>query len=368
MVKYYNKDELKEKLEPEQIFDLLDELQANPTWTDRGIVADTICHNKPNEGSHKLYYYYDTKLCHCYTDCDCSFDIFDLIIKAKESQDIKWELYDAMRFVASYFGLGEAEIPEQNNQKLKDWNLFTRYNYEKSKKNEITKIKLKEYNPIILTRFIYPRISHWEKEGILDKVIKKNLIGYYPGNEQITIPHFDIDGRLIGIRGRTLSKDIAEKYGKYLPLFINNQSYSHPLSMNLYNLNNSKENIKKNKKAIIFESEKSTLQFQSFYGEDADISVACCGSNISTYQIQLLKELGVEELIVGFDRQFIDIGDEEFKRLKKKLINMYNKYNNSLKISAIFDKEMITPYKASPTDISKEVFEYLLNNRIIPKG
>ena len=62
--------------------------------------------------------------------------------------------------------------------------------------------------------------------------------------------------------------DIDEEliYGKYKPIKINGILYAHPLSMNLYNLNFSKENIKKIKKAIIFEGEKSTLQYKSFFG------------------------------------------------------------------------------------------------------
>lgn len=138
--------------------------------------------------------------------------------------------------------------------------------------------------------------------------------------------------------------------------------------MNLYNLNHSKENIKKVKAAIIFESEKSCLMYQSYYGYDNDISVACCGSSISSYHIDLLKSLGVNEIIIAFDRQFVEISDDEFKRLKAKLIHIYNKYNKDIRISAIFDKRMITNYKSSPIDEGKEKFEKLLNERIIPYG
>lgn len=120
---------------------------------------------------------------------------------------------------------------------------------------------LKEYNPVILTRFAYPRIDRWEREGISPDISRKNLIGYYPGGEQIVIPHFDINNRLVGIRGRFLANDMAKRYGKYRPLMVNKQLYSHPLSMNLYNLNNSKKNIKKRHVVIIFEGEKSTLQY-----------------------------------------------------------------------------------------------------------
>ena len=55
--------------------------------------------------------------------------------------------------------------------------------------------------------------------------------------------------------------------------------------MNLYNLNHSQNNIKTIKKAIIFEGEKSCLLYQSYFGMENDISVACCGSSISNAQI-----------------------------------------------------------------------------------
>ena len=42
-----------------------------------------------------------------------------------------------------------------------------------------------------------------------------------------------------------------------------------------------KTTIKNSGKAIIFEAEKSALQFQSYFGFENDIAVACCGSNIS---------------------------------------------------------------------------------------
>src|SRR5699024_3116536 len=115
-------------------------------------------------------------------------------------------------------------------------------------------------------------------------------------------PHFDVNNRLIGIRGRALSDEEAERFGKYRPLKIGKTLYSHPLSMNLYNLNKSKENIRKAKAVIVFESEKSCLKMQSYYGHDSVISVAVCGSSVSSYHIVLLQELGVTEIIIAFDR------------------------------------------------------------------
>ena len=65
---------------------------------------------------------------------------------------------------------------------------------------------------------------------------------------------------------------------------------------------------------------KSYSSISIFFGIENDISVACCGSNVSSYQIQSLIEAGAKEIIIAFDRQFKKINDDEFKRLTNKLI------------------------------------------------
>ena len=143
--------------------------------------------------------------------------------------------------------------------------------------------------------------------------ITNHNICYNPSSQAIVIPHYDENGFLIGIRERTLIKE-NEIYGKYRPTYLNKQMYNHPLGFSLYNLNNSKNNIKILKKAIVFEGEKSPLLYESYFGRENDISVACCGSNLSSYQLKLLLDLGIEEVIIAFDKQFKTKGDLEFKR------------------------------------------------------
>ena len=124
---------------------------------------------------------------------------------------------------------------------------------------------------------------------------------------------------------------------------LNGQMYNHPLSFNLYNLNNSKDNIKALKKVIIFEGEKSSLLYASYFGEENDISVAVCGSSLITYQVKLLLSLGVEEIIIAFDKQFQEIGDDEWKRWTKKLTDIHTKYGAYAQISYMFDKNISLP-------------------------
>jgi hypothetical protein len=146
---------------------------------------------------------------------------------------------------------------------------------------------------------------------------------------------------------------------------INKIMYNHPLGMNLYNYNFSKDNIKTMKKAIIFEGEKSTLLYKSYFGLENDISVACCGSSVSAYQMSLLLDAGAEEIIIAFDRQFQDIGDTEFKHLKTNLMRLRDKYKNFATISFIFDKNMLTGYKDSPIDCGPQTFLQLFKERIV---
>ena len=133
----------------------------------------------------------------------------------------------------------------------------------------------------------------------------------------------------------------------------------------MYNLNNSRNNIRLIKKAIVFESEKSTLQYASMFGVENDISVAVCGSSLINYQVQLLLNLSVEEIIVGFDKQFKEPNDDEFKRWVKKLTNIHKKYSQYVTISFLFDKNGdLLDYKDSPTDKGKDIFLKLFERRI----
>lgn len=110
--------------------------------------------------------------------------------------------------------------------------------------------------------------------------------------------------------------------------------------------------------------EKSCLKYQSYFGINNDISVACCGSSFSAYQAQLLIDAGAQEIIIAFDRQFQNLGDDEFVHLIKNLKKITIKYKNYVNISCIIDKYKITDYKDSPIDKEKEIFLKLFKERV----
>ena len=336
----FDKDEIKNSLSIEQVFDIVADLGGEPRMDQGYFVAATICHNLPGEGSHKLYYYNNTKLFRCYTECNDTFDIFQLIIKVKRQENQEWTLYNAMVYVINYFSLEIAEKFSNDQLNPQEWKILSKWE-AKNQENEAKKcVELKVFDDKFLKNFPKPKIVPWLREGITQEVMNSHNICYDPLNHGIIIPHYDIDNHLIGIRERTLIKE-NEVYGKYRPAYLEGKLYNHPLGFNLYNLNNSKKAISMFQKVIVFEGEKSCLKYATFFGKDSDISVACCGSNLINYQVKLLLSLGVKEIIIAFDKQFQEIGDKEWEKWVTKLKTLYNKYGNYVNISYMFDKDNI---------------------------
>ena len=53
-------------------------------------------------------------------------------------------------------------------------------------------------------------------------------IRYSISQNKIIIPHYNVNGELVGIRGRALNTQDIEQFGKYMPVQIENKWYSHP--------------------------------------------------------------------------------------------------------------------------------------------
>ena len=359
----YDSDTIKQQLTFQQVFDFTAELGGNPKLDPTGaevFVAHTICHNPACCGSHKLYYYGNTRLFRCYTECaGDAFDIYDLTRRAmKKQRNEDWSLSSAVRYVARYFGIAGSEEGnfDDGQARLQDWEILKNYQENNSISNNKKIVEFKEFDEKILEHFPRPLITPWINEGITQEVMNARGICYDPVNQGIIIPHYDEKGALIGIRSRTLIKE-EEVYGKYRPAIINGKQYNHPLGFALYNLNNARDAMSMIGKAIVFEGEKSCLKYASLFGMGNDISVATCGSNLLQHQVDLLQRFGAHEIIIAFDKQFKERNDTEFKQWTKKLTALHNKYSKQVKISFMFDKDGdLLDYKSSPIDHGRDTF------------
>lgn len=325
---------------------------------DKGyLICPTICHNPIDEAeSMKLYWYQNHKIFHCYTECNDSMTIFQLYKKFIETNEHRQTTNEeAEEYVKHCIHHIIYHTHVNNNQYELDIN---KYKFQ----NHIP--QLTPYSATILTYFTHYYHPLWLQEGINQKAMDDFFIRFSLGQNKIIIPHFDINGNLVGIRARTLDKKEAEAFGKYRPFQIGTTIYTHPLQFNLYGIYEHKNAIRKQRKAIIFEGEKSVLLHHGYYNQYSN-AVACCGSSINKYHISLLTDiLGVNDITIAFDKEYENCYDTEAKKYRNKIINICKRYTNQASFFYLWDFHDLLKKKDSPIDRGQQVFEKLLQERI----
>lgn len=342
-------EEIIEQLDDDKVINMLNKL--NIPYQDKGnyLLLPTCCHHNLNEEmSWKLYYYKNTHIFHCYTECQ-SQSIFTFLKNFYTAQDITYDwftdIYELVRG-CSYFS--------EENEHLNTYRSIRDDYAQKKERHE-----LPSYPEGIIESFIKYYPIEWLKDGITKEAMDKFNIRFSPSQNKIIIPHYDVNNRLVGIRGRALNKEDIENWGKYMPVQIEGKWYSHPLSLNLYGLNKTKENIKTTGIAYLFEAEKSVLQMESF--SIPNCAAAVCGSKLNKYALDILvRTCRPQEIVICFDKEELPHEDKYFNHLYE-LCNKYQAYSN---FSFVYDKENLLNLKDSPTDKGEEVFLKLLKKRV----
>lgn len=335
--------------------------------------STALCHG--GDSPYKLVYYHnpDTNtsssfcshgLFHCYT-CGDTFGIIELVIRSNRIQNKTLTYYKALYWIAKITNnLNEIETDGTTTEEaIADFEWLNRLKNTK-KRNKKSIPNLSEINENILEIFCYTPHQEWLNDNITREALSRYEIGYYGLTNQITIPHRDKDNRLIGIRGRYLDNEDIEAIGKYVPLQINGEFLSHSLGNNLYGINVTQNKIKAVKKAMLVEAEKSCMQAYSYFGEDSFV-VACCGSSITRTQIKLLLNyLQIEELIYAPDRDYHDAFSYEAEIWYQKIVKRLAPIVPYCKVTLCFDNKERLPFKASPTDMGKDVLLELLDEKM----
>jgi len=313
--------------------------------TEKYFRIPTICHNTDHKSaSQKLYLYKNedtVPLFHCYTECSETFNLYQLIIKYESLRGNKITYREAYKMVH-----GDTFIPKPKVEQIPE------YKYEKQFKSPLS-ILLPEYPPHALEKFSFKENHPWFIEGIDLYLLEKYNIGYSKSLQAVSIPHLDWRGRLIGVRVRNFEDSKVEKF-KYMPLQANNTFYSHPLSLNLFGIFHAQSDIKKMKKVYLFEGEKSVLQYQAIF--NTKNALAVCGKSISKWHMDMLIHfLGVEEVIVGFDKEYesYNTAFEFVKRIEKQVeyLSLF------CRIGIMIDEKEFFSKNESPVDRSKKEFE-----------
>lgn len=352
-----NAKELKEKLTVEHILELMVDFDTEPRFgrSDNELIFRTVCHGGD---SHKLYFYKNTMNFHCYTHCG-SMDILQLV------QNIMGlDLPQAINYIADRFGFKHTEFHygfgEQTTD-LEDWNIIKSYKTKQTKVESWKEFKV--INENVLNNFY----NYYHKSFLLDGISKKTMdkfeIKFDVLNNRIIIPHRYTNGDLIAIRCRNLEEHLVNTGRKYMPIVLDGKTLSAPTGQYFYGLFQNIENIKKTKRVILVESEKAVMQFETMYPNN-NIALALSSSNLSQYQIDILKDLGVEEVIIALDKEYEKSGTREEMvyalKVDKSLVSKLSLFN----VSVIWDFSGLINKKDSPLDRGKEVFNKLYNNRI----
>ena len=343
--------ELAKSLSDEKIIEIMTSLGADRyEVTGNAIIFPTICHNvDAAEASMKLYYYPKTKTFHCYTDCSTTFNIIEMFKKRYELLGIKYDFYkDIVLKLGGKRSTGLSDFTQK-------------YESIYPKKRVPNEILLPEINKGILNAFTFYPTPEWLSDGISEEIMRAYNILYSISENKIIIPHYDVNDRLMGMRGRALNEEDLV-LGKYMPISIEGKMYNHPLQYNLYGLNLVKENIARTKTAILAEGEKSCMQSGTMFGQENNITVASCGSTFHKFQLELLLKCGAERVLIAYDNEGETWAERE--AYLQKLRGICHKYRNYCIMGYIFDTQKLLSLKQSPFDRGRTVTEKLISKGV----
>lgn len=177
-------------------------------------------------------------------------------------------------------------------------------------------------------------------------------VGYDADSDRITIPEWDVNGRLVGIMGRSNDPNIDYKY-RWMPIIPCSRSYT------LYGYHINYSAIQQKQMCVVVESEKGVMQMKSM---GYNFGLATCTNSVSSVQEKYIKALRVEQVILGYDQ---GISEEQLRYEALKL-----KLNNPIycsKIGYIYDKDgeiLKKDSKFAPTDLGRTAFNELLKNHV----
>lgn len=223
--------------------------------------------------------------------------------------------------------------------------------------------QLPVYNHHILECFTQqPKfLENWMNENIDYNVLIEYGVHFDMVRNRIVFPVLDRIGRLVGIRVRNFNQEDIDAGRKYMPLWHNDELYNCPKMMVVYGFYQNKKILKQAKEAIVFEAEKSVLKFGSCFTQNKSVAVG--GSAFSQYHGLILKEGGVKKIVLAFDNDWDESGDQYYGL--KKMIKEGKKIKEmGFEVELIYDwKQEYLGDKDSPIDLGRNIYSKLYRDR-----
>lgn len=364
---YIDKYELLNSLTKEDIIKILRSLGCDYITDENGnLIFKTVCHHKSVEDAGFALYYYEkkkngepSKNFYCSTDCkdEKGFDIFTLIQKVYMRRGEKLSFHDSMEYVLDvtsrkdenyYLSHDEAEKLQERSKVFKDKKAGVLEAPTEPDKQKVFNV----IDPQVLD--IFPKLHYkkWLEENISHKTLDRFNIRFDIYSNKIIIPHYDISGNLLGIKGISLNEE--DKTGNDF-ISIEGKSYNYKQEHNLYGLNLNKQNIIESKEAMIFEDEKDVLQMDG--GIEKNVSLSIGATTISDEQFEILRSLGVKKITVAHKKRYKD--DQEIDGFIETQKVLLEKYKGIFQFSLIVDVLDSIKYGASMLSEGNGIFNVL---------
>lgn len=316
------------------------------------MVFPSCCHHADWEHHRpKLWFYSDSQRFHCWV-CQYDADIFGMVQKVQGCT-----FPQAVAYVCTTLDIQASEVVQDD---MRDpWQRDLRRWLPNADIDELT--ELTTYNPAILSAFdpLYP--SEWLEYGITRDSMDKFSIGWYARQACISIPVVQ-NGQLVGVRGRYTRRQDVDK-GKYRPLsLLDGTVLKFQSSSCLYGLDQNKAVIEKCRQVLLFESEKSVLKADSWHIHNA---LAVFGSNISKRHIEILLELGVNDVVLCFDSDYKQVGDDDFQFFAAKMKKLASKLSPYFAVSICWNNQGYDAYKCNIMDLPYDKAMKLYESRTV---
>ena len=311
----------------------------------------------PQSHKPKLYFYKDNKIYIGYTS-NRSYDLFSLVQTRLKLLSKPCSFMDAVHFVLSELGIEAESVKRIDAPHIYNWEdslgKFLRFRQSGT--------TLQIYDDVILGELSHDYPQAWIDEGISVDTLAKYQIGHYERLDATTIPCFDKDGNLIGIRCRHwLDSEIDN--GKYRPLMLaNGKIYKFPTNEVFFGMNWNYEEIKRTGMVILAEGEKTVLKLDSLYKEN-NVALAMFGKNLGIRRRNQLIQMGVNKIIYVPDNDWIGKSDEEFERWKQEMMAFANQFNGYAKVDVVWDNLDLLEPKDNAMDKGVDVWQRLYDNR-----
>lgn len=277
----------------------------------------------------------------CFTRNDKG-NIFSLVMKTK-----KKDFVDSMRWICKVLGLKNDDI--DTNIRLP----FGGYYKKIIRELEEPELNLTVYDDTILNEWNGACNQMFFEDGISYESQEKFQVGYDLFTQRITVPQFDVNGRLVGVMGRLNDKN-CDHNERWFPIIPCRRA------MTLYGYHQNYRMIQNAGMCLLVESEKSVMQLDTM---KYNWGLATCGCNISDVQARYIKGLMNETVIVGFDEGL----EEEIVRHEASKLVVANKLLKN-RVGYIYDADGdILPKgsKSSPTDLGKGALKELIQKKVV---